>query len=347
VNEEARGRRIFYLDFIRVTSLVLIVLYHFNIQVRAQAPTVPVVASMTVFRQMMGDLGVTLFIIISGAALGLSTKVWKGPADFYRKRILAIYPSFWVAYVVAAVVLFALMGAWPGSGPKWKLLLTVTGFDGFFFYLGPNYYLVGEWFLGFIVCLYLLFPLIRLGLTRKPILTGFIVGALIAILLRSPDVIHMQSDRNPLMRLPEFMFGVCAVHFSSRARACFGIVAIGMLALFSVWQPPIRILFYGMLLGPAVYCALAWIVGAFSFPRSISSGVSLAAKYSFLAFLVHHWVIYILLPRFDVEAMSHSKLVLTFILVIVISFTIAAILAPVVRLVTSALSLHQLNRRTS
>lgn len=39
------------------------------------------------------------------------------------------------------------------------MLLSLLGMDGYFQYRGPNYYLIGEWFFGAIVFLYILYPL--------------------------------------------------------------------------------------------------------------------------------------------------------------------------------------------
>lgn len=340
--------RLFYLDAIRVLAIVLIVLYHFNIQVRAQAPDASVVGSMTIFRQMMGDLGVTLFIIISGASLGLTSAKWKGVGEFYLKRALAIYPPFWTAWLFVALVLFWLSGTWPGSGPTWKAVLTVIGFDGFFFYKGPNFYLVGEWFVGFILCLYALFPALRAAVFRWPVLTWIAVGALVYLLFRNyVTFFSMQVDRNPLMRLPEFLFGVCVARYVMPHKLIAFVVALGTLALFAVWMPPIHILFYGLALGIACFCVLAYAGSVIPVSGGMAAAVSKVAQYSFLAFLVHHQVIYVWLPRVQVGSMSSTRLLLLFCAVLLMSFVIAAILDLLVGPLTKALRGILLERRSS
>ena len=351
--EEARvapapRQRLFYLDLIRVLAIVLIVLYHFNIQVRAQAPDASVVGSMTVFRQMMGDLGVTLFIIISGASLGLTVNKWKGAGEFYVKRALAIYPSFWTAWLFVALVLFWLSGTWPGSGPTWKAVLTVTGFDGFFFYKGPNFYLVGEWFVGFILCLYALFPALRAAVFRWPLLTWIAVGVLVYLLFRNyVTLFSIQVDRNPLMRLPEFLFGVCVARYVMPHKLIAFGVSLGTLAVLAVWMPPIHILFYGLVLGIACFCVLAYLGSFVPVSGRTTAVVSKVAQYSFLAFLVHHQVIYVWLPRVQVGSLSSTRLLLLFCGVLVMSFIIAAILDLLVSPLTKALRRALLDRRSS
>ena len=340
--------RLFYLDAIRVLAIVLIVLYHFNIQVRAQAADSSVVGSMTVFRQMMGDLGVTLFIIISGASLGLTSAKWKGAGEFYLKRALAIYPPFWTAWLSAALVLFWLSGSWPGSGPTWKAVLTVTGFDGFFFYIGPNFYLVGEWFVGFILCLYALFPALRAAVFRWPLLTWIAVGALVYLLFRNyASLFSIQVDRNPLMRLPEFLFGVCVARYVMPHKLIAFVVSLGTLAFFAVWMPPIHILFYGLALGIACFCVLAYAGSVIPVSGRMAAAVSKVAQYSFLVFLVHHQVIYVWLPRVQLGALSSTQVLLLFCGVLLMSFIIAAILDLFVSPLTKALRGALLDRRFS
>lgn len=334
----APRERLFYLDLIRVVAIVLIVLYHFNIQVREQAPQVPLLGSMTVFRQMMGDLGVTLFIILSGAALGLTPSKWKGAGEFYLKRALSIYPSFWAAWLFVAVSLYALSGAWPVSGPMWKALLTVTGFDGFFFYKGPNFYLVGEWFVGFILCLYALFPPLRAAVFSRPLLTWLAVAALVYFLFQNYAALFaIQVDRNPLMRLPEFLFGICVARYVMPHKVAALVVSLVALAIFSVWAPPIHILFYGFMLGCACFCVLAFVGSVAPARGRLSRGVSKGAQYSFLAFLVHHQVIYVWLPRVEVGSLTVAKLWLLFFAVLGVSFAIAAMLDALVTPITNYL----------
>ena len=45
--------------------------------------------------------------------------------------------------------------------PKWKLVFSVLGLDGYLLPLGANFYKIGEWFLGCLLLIYLLFPLLR------------------------------------------------------------------------------------------------------------------------------------------------------------------------------------------
>ena len=64
--------RLFYLDFVRAFATIVILLTHYNaIYLYAGMPEKAVI-STTVCNIYIGDFGVSLFLIISGAALMLS-----------------------------------------------------------------------------------------------------------------------------------------------------------------------------------------------------------------------------------------------------------------------------------
>ena len=95
------------------------------------------------FNVSLGDLAISMFIIMSGLTLSLSTKSDFSIIKFYKKRILAIMPSYWLSYIFVAII-FSFLGKTIGDGKYWKLILTFLGLDGFFLYKMPSFYLVGE-----------------------------------------------------------------------------------------------------------------------------------------------------------------------------------------------------------
>ena len=332
------SNRLFFLDFIRVISILMIILYHFNIQLLEQSPAAKVIPGLVIFHQAIGDLGVTLFIMISGVALMTSSSSRFSAVEFYKKRILAIFPSYWLAYVVVGCVLFLLRGAWVGDSQHWKFLLTLTGFDGLTFYRGLNYYLIGEWFIGFIIVLYLLFPLLRRGVLERPVLTWVLVIALFLVLRHYySQIFVLGENRNPLIRLPEFLFGLCFLRYVSRFHGIAFGVSVICLAVFAFWYPPIPMQVYGIVLGIAVFCSLSYAAERSSLPAGFINATETAAKYSFLAFLVHHQIIYVLLPRFNAATLTAVEVYVLFGIVTFLSFVAAKLLYGPVLKITEAL----------
>ena len=93
--------RIFYLDFIRAFATIVIVLPHFNalFLFNVYRPENAVI-TLYVGNIYIGAFGVSLFLIISGAALmhvyGNREKF--DYKTFYIKRSKTIFPMFWIAY---------------------------------------------------------------------------------------------------------------------------------------------------------------------------------------------------------------------------------------------------------
>ena len=130
-----------------------------------------------------GALFVSLFFMLSGAALyyNWSSRMTAfrgkgGVLDFYFKRWLAIFPMFYIAWFIFYLVnAFSFGRLWNWGGPYRKLILTFFGVDGYFMYREMNYYTVGEWFLGAIIILYILYPLLQLGMNKAPLISTFII----------------------------------------------------------------------------------------------------------------------------------------------------------------------------
>ena len=155
-----KKERIESFTFIRGLSALAIVFYH----VIRLLESVPVfnhfpIPSATV----NGDWGhgavVPLFFMISGASLLYNYPELPAGAvlPFYRKRWKGIFPAFYLVWLCCYVNTAIINGNPLFMGyPQW-FLPTLFGMDGYLQYLHPNYYMVGEWFLGAILLLYLLF----------------------------------------------------------------------------------------------------------------------------------------------------------------------------------------------
>lgn len=331
-------KRLFFLDFIRALSVLLIILYHFDLEILSEHPGARIAGKLVVFNQAIGDLGVTLFIIISGAALMVSTDSRFSVSDFFKKRVLAIFPSYWISYIAVSALLFLLRGAIAGDGEHWKFLLTLTGLDGFLFYKIPNYYLIGEWFTGFILIIYVAFPVLRIGVMKRPVLTGLTVLVLSLVLHHFYNSFFlMLENRNPLMRLPEFVFGMCFSRYILRQNTIAFVVSLALLVLFFFWTPPFPPVQYGLVLGIAVFCVLAVMAERMAWPSSVVNAVTFLSKYAFLAFLVHHQIIYILLPHVDASHFSVVEVHYLFLIVLFLSFIAAKLLSRPVNILTEIL----------
>ncbi len=323
-----KKERLFYLDFIRAFATFLIVLTHYNaiFIYNCNRPELRVI-SLFPFNIYIGGLGVSLFLIISGASLmynyGMRDKF--EIKRFYIKRALNLYPAFWIAYLIFFSYYVLSSGGYPFAYPKWKYIFSFLGLDGFLTsYHVVTPYLVGEWFLGFIIILYLIFPLLMKGVNNFPILTAFIgVGLYVgsSILFKGKSWLPVF----PLVRIPEILFGMYFVKYIKKVPWYVAALAVVLLTVQTIIKPnfaeQIPVTYVGILAFLVLVFVCEYI--GFYWVKNISSVV---CKYSYACFLMHHQIIYIIMTKLDLENMSkissYSLFVAIGLLVIIGSFVL-------------------------
>ena len=92
--------RNFSLEFVRGISILLIIYFHYNCAISRIVSNGLIHAKYYGFT---GTIGVSLFFILSGASLSLSTKKNYSTLSFFQKRFMGIFPLFWVTYIIAAL----------------------------------------------------------------------------------------------------------------------------------------------------------------------------------------------------------------------------------------------------
>ena len=166
-----KKQRLFYLDLIRAVALVCILVIHFNAAVTGYF-TLPskLFGSVLPFNIYLGDFGSSLFFMVSGAALQYTSpgqgRAAQSGALFTKKRAKAVpHVLAGVVYIFFPIRFVTKPGHYAAAKTP-SLLLTVLGLDNFAQAAGwvtMDFACVGEWFLGSILFLYLLFPTAALG----------------------------------------------------------------------------------------------------------------------------------------------------------------------------------------
>ena len=134
INESKNNTHLFYVDVIKVLAALIIIMIHLNANAAFRNNEAPLLANLHYFKVYLGDIGVSLFIIISGLTLSLTNRENFSIKKFFKKRILAIYPSFWITYLFVAIITVFILNKTIGDGHYWKIILTILGLDGFFLY---------------------------------------------------------------------------------------------------------------------------------------------------------------------------------------------------------------------
>ena len=359
------------LDFIRAVCAIGIVLFHFSWNFFEYG----IGGDHLVFAQFAngnwGGMFVAMFFMISGALLwhiyGSKISVWR----FYVKRWLSIFPMFYLAWAIVYVykVQTVYNGVCLWAGPKRLLLYTVFGVDGYFMQLDPtkpgflvNYYMLGEWFLGAIVMLYVLFPLLRLLFKNK--WSRYIFTLLLAAAYcwnLYSDYFTISDGTNMITCVMNFWAGMLIMEYWGRrlldrespsaaktrrvtiAAALLGILIMclpvsdlisacpGLAEQLSAWPVNLYIFHWEVLVSTLagacwilVFMDLGEKIMRIGFLNKIFSAIS---RYSFGIFLVHHVLIYELMEQFKGQTMSLAVSWLAFILVFAIICLVGALLS--------------------
>ncbi|MCE2753390.1 MAG: acyltransferase [Pirellula sp.] len=161
--------RIVGFDWLRVLALFLVTVFHGLVLLDLQSWT-------RIGGMSMGSLGVSLFLALSGALIGMDDR----PAIAWLvARLKKIYPAYWIATVFA----FVATGA---SGYK---QVTIEQFlwqmSGIGLYYSEDLINVATWFIGLLLTLYFSVFLARLTRYSDSIFQGIAIGSAGLVLLHS------------------------------------------------------------------------------------------------------------------------------------------------------------------
>lgn len=296
--------RVFSLDFIRAFSTVLIVLTHYNalFVYNVNRPSSAVI-TLSIGNVYIGALGVSLFLIISGAAMmyvyGNCEKVdWK---KFYYKRFITIYPMFWIAYLLVGSLAFLEQKGINPFIPRKNFIFSILGFDTYLANFGVKTFChVGEWFLGLIILIYIAFPLILKLIKRIPII--FAISTLIIYIFSL--IIFKNKPWCGIfftIRISEFIFGMYFVKYMKKITWHMFLGSLAIIIINHVLKPVvinqnIQVTYIGI-------CTFVFLTYISKFLNSslIRKVGTTICKYSYACFIIHHWIIYKIALIFDLN----------------------------------------------
>lgn len=282
--------------------------------------TVP--ANLVRFLGWSGDQGVQVFLIASGFGLAWGILARGGPAPldtgaFYKRRLLRLFPLWWAAHVV-------FMATWVLVG--WGLSLrdpaTYLSFIGLritpsaFYYFSPAW-----WFIGLLIQLYLIFPVLW-GVLRRFGPAWLLAGACtLAFLVRGIGLVALQS--HPYLdlwhrgaffvtRLPEFVFGIALAYWlwedyaqTQRTLTSLSVLIWAVVAYCAGTVLSFTLL--GMTVAPFLVGAAAYLV-IYRFADGLTRHAQMTrigswvGQHSYSLYLVHHPLIILFVPAAGLAA---------------------------------------------
>lgn len=320
-------KRMFWLDAVKVVALFCVLTIHFNAEVsRMFTLDLKIGANHILNGIYLGDFGVVLYFISSGAAL---QAVW-GNRDsyslktFYWKRIKAIYPMFWLAWVIfTGVLLFVYKFISPA--PAWTLLLTLLGQDGYVTALGlvtNNFYVLGEWFLGCILLMYAVAPLLMYGCKKQPLATLAVTIVIAWLCGFSFMPGFFRSTIWFLRRLPEFVFGMVVIRCVPKMDWKVSAVGAAAMILGLAGRRFLPGLAYPVWMGSGAFLLIGGAADYLAAPK-LQAGIANFCKYFYAFFLTHHVIIRIMVYYLIPESMRRRELLVLYAAYLAVTYLVS------------------------
>lgn len=296
-------KRIKYFDLLRIVCFVFITFYHMMIQLYIDGiyPSEKLSPFFSNANMHIATLAVAVFFMLSGASLAYTTKEKFDLINFYKKRFIRLLIPFYIVIVscaiVAAIIVPNFMNHFAGV-PKWRFIFTVLGLDGWvsMHNIATFSIRIGEWFLGALVILYVLFPLFRFLMLKNS--KVFFGTATLVYLI----VVYTYSSNVPVymslcLKGYEFILGMLFGFYANRFNYKWMVITVPIVIFFFI--SPISIAINEAL--KITVLAVAFFV-SFSYLENVLNDyiykpILVLSKYTYELFLVHHAVIFFVTPR--------------------------------------------------
>lgn len=311
-------KRLFFLDFVKTVACWAVFTVHFNAETSNMFTLPNQIFPSNIFRGVyLGTFGVSLFFIASGVGLYYS---WSNSSDhslkkFYWKRATALYPMFWIAYIWAAIGSLLKYGKLSSASMAY-FPFTIIGMDGNLQAMNlvvGKFYLVGEWFLGCLILMYIVAPLLLFLIDYRPLFTLMLsmVCSYVCLIPSMPAFMH--GDYWFMRRLPELVLGMLFAKYirepNWKTSAVGGVVfVVSMLSKnlildYVTYDTLICASWFMILAGIAEYVKIT----------PVEKIVSTVSKYMYAIFLCHHAIMYMTVSFFHLDWFQQRDLIVLYI----------------------------------
>lgn len=201
------------------------------------------------------------------------------------------------------------------------VVLSILGIDGYIQEFIPTYYLIGEWFLGAIIILYLLYPLHLFCYKKSPLVTTLVIMGLF-IMNEFCNIFPMSETRTVPYCLFYFNLGFLFEDNKEKLERIKILVLITSFVVAFIWlfvKLPFLSSLQAISYTPFIIALfiLIFSLRKVSLPDFCNKFIALICKLSYLFFLVHH-VIISFFTKFMLRYTNNSVLGLMFIFFLVL-----------------------------
>lgn len=296
--------RIYYYDLLRIVSFFLVTLYHMLVQLAlcGICPMDRVAPWFQNGNMHIATLAVALFFMLSGAGLTVSAQSGLSPGKYYKSRFLRLMVPFYLAVLLACGFKLVTAGRLPdvfyAGVPAWRLVFTLLGVDGWLSLYGVQtfYVGIGEWFLGELIVLTAVFPLLRWARDRFPkLFFAACTGVYLCVAFHYRSTVQMHE--HILLKGYEFVLGMYLATYCRRFPKPCVAAAVLVTALFVFGQAlPLNYAVKITLSAVAVFAVFSRVEPLLQ-TRALR-WLTVAQAFTYPMYLLHHRVIYTMTSRF-------------------------------------------------
>ncbi|MBR1623125.1 MAG: acyltransferase [Pseudobutyrivibrio sp.] len=282
-------------DLLRIVAILIIFNYHFCIDMGLDMGENPSIFC-SYKNGGWGSVGTCIFFILSGYMIHMTSKN-VAVGKYLKKRFLSIYPPLWICFFIAYAIYGAIRNNYFWAGHPARIILSLMGIDTYVMFYGiPTYALVGEWFTGMIIFLYVAYILLRVLMKKAPVITTIII----AVLYFAEAMVGIQPvlvpDASVFTGLALFWLGMLFQENNSWLE--FGIIKtiLAVIAAALVLFVPLpyigNVLPWKNLLGISLFYLLINIFSIISYGDTSKKVLKYFSGISFIIYLIHHFVIF-------------------------------------------------------
>lgn len=322
--------RIIPFDFIRAICAIGIVAFHFFCHTSNRD-------FLLFYNNANCDWGyviVNIFFILSGAAIYYNNSMISSLKKFYYKRWKSLFPMFYISFFI--FFLFSIIkthNVFYGGNPL-KLLLTLFGLDGYTVEIIPNYYILGEWFLGAIIILYVLYPVVLKAFNKAQYATTIVCMALF-ILCLFVDLTGISTSRKVFSCLISFEFGMLIMkNRKLLTNKLIVIVSFVVSIIICVFKLPINANVLAHILSLSLFFVMYYIGNYVMKSKFLNKSISFVSKISYPIFLLQHLIILMLLKIYSPQ--EPVMIILWLIVTIAVTIVGAEILSLITNLILNS-----------
>ncbi len=337
------NNRIRYFDLLRVICTAFIIYYHMLVElwVDGISPSEKVSVFYSNPNMSLATLGVGVFFMLSGAGLTISSKSEFSIKEFYKKRFITVLVPFYIANLVYYIVeLFISDKNWFRDIANWKIIYTALGIDEWLKMHEVDVVStsIGEWFLGALIIIYLLYPVFRYLMNKYPYLFFTLAASIYIAWIYNCRMQTPPANMTVIAKAFEFIIGMYIGKYMKTFPKKLMPVVVPVFVFFATNQWPL-----------GINSALTTTLTAFVFFASLSylepmlakhecKGLTLLSGFTYYCFLTHHMVIYIITPMMKPHLDGKFSMLGMFALEIVLMIVFALIVKALTNLLIKGAS---------